>query len=95
MNIFNKGSKKIIPLDEAMRQSIPSFLIIFISFSLGFFTWSMLISHTYLLANERTTNENIKAKRNKDSPLYKFNPFTHRNILLNFNSIMCAPKIKK
>ena len=76
-----------------MKESIVSLLILVGSYIVGFFILAMLLSHIYSIAIEKTTNENIKSKRNKklkQSP----NPFSKDNIFLNANAILCAPKIK-
>ncbi|XP_024118266.1 palmitoyltransferase ZDHHC18 isoform X2 [Oryzias melastigma] len=56
--------------------------------------WSILgLSgfHTYLVASNMTTNEDIKGSWSGKSGDVATNPFSHRNVFVNCCSVLCAP----
>lgn len=76
---------------HAMRDSPASVVEIIVCF---FSVWSIVGLagfHTYLVASEQTTNEDIKgsfsSKRNQEN----FNPYSHGSIFKNCIGVLCGP----
>uniref|UniRef100_A0A3B4ZKS5 Palmitoyltransferase n=1 Tax=Stegastes partitus TaxID=144197 RepID=A0A3B4ZKS5_9TELE len=75
----------------ALQESPGSAVELVICF---FSVWSILgLSgfHTYLVASNLTTNEDIKGSWSGKSGEDVTNPYSHRNIFINCCSVLCAP----
>ncbi|XP_070777816.1 palmitoyltransferase ZDHHC18-B [Enoplosus armatus] len=75
----------------ALQESPGSAVELVICF---FSVWSILgLSgfHTYLVASNLTTNEDIKGSWSGKSGEDVTNPYTHRNIFINCCSVLCGP----
>ncbi|KAG7461486.1 palmitoyltransferase ZDHHC18-like [Solea senegalensis] len=75
----------------ALQESPGSAVELVICF---FSVWSILgLSgfHTYLVASNLTTNEDIKGSWSGKSGQDVTNPYSHKNILINCCSVLCGP----
>ncbi|XP_020563032.1 palmitoyltransferase ZDHHC18 isoform X4 [Oryzias latipes] len=78
-------------LVSALQESPGSAVELVICF---FSVWSILgLSgfHTYLVASNLTTNEDIKGSWSGKSGDVASNPFSHRNVFVNCGSVLCTP----
>ncbi|XP_043994183.1 palmitoyltransferase ZDHHC18-B-like isoform X2 [Gambusia affinis] len=83
-----KGGKGLM---FALQESPGSAVELAICF---FSVWSILgLSgfHTYLVASNLTTNEDIKGSWSGKSGEAVTNPYSHKNIFINCCSVLCAP----
>ncbi|KAM9307147.1 palmitoyltransferase ZDHHC18-B [Pholidichthys leucotaenia] len=83
-----QGGKGLV---SALQETISTAVELVICF---FSVWSILgLSgfHTYLVASNLTTNEDIKGSWSGKSGEGVINPYSHRNIFINCCSVLCAP----
>uniref|UniRef100_A0A8C5EY76 Palmitoyltransferase n=1 Tax=Gouania willdenowi TaxID=441366 RepID=A0A8C5EY76_GOUWI len=82
------GKGLVFALQESPGRYL--FLLVICFFSV----WSILgLSgfHTYLVASNLTTNEDIKGSWSGKGGEGVTNPYSHRNIIINCCSVLCAP----